>query len=303
MREISQEYLDKHKGCILCYSGSKARYLQDLYSVLPEEKGLKVLDLMAGGGSLCTNLPEDYTVTANDSESRVIDIHKVLYNISEDCNVDEAEGYVKKFCRSWVKDNKDEDGYNKLKRYYNKGVASMREEPSDFVVNPLELFALTMSSNTNYMRFNSKTGAQNIKFGKRYYNPSSSKKMINYLERISTRDITWKDKDFREYDFTKYDLIIVDSPYAHNGKSTAVYNESGAWGLKDLVQLLSKLDKAHEDGIKWVVFNEAITKGSDNKIIQKWINKYNVKILKDTTSGCSYQRTDARSVEVMVTNF
>lgn len=302
MREISQAYLDKHKGCVLCYSGSKARYLKELYSVLPEEKGIKVLDAFAGGGSLCTNLPEDYAVTANDMETHVIDIHRELYNLVDHCLPEEAEGYIKKFCHKYVKDNKDKDGYQKLKDYYNKGVVSMREEPSDFIVDPLELFALTMSSNTNYIRFN-KAGEQTLQFGKRYYNTNSSKKMLNYMERISKRDITWESKDFREYDFTEYDLVIIDSPYAHNGKSTATYNEQAGWQLQDLVDLLTKLDKAHEAGVKWVCFNEAVTKGTDNPIIQNWINKYNVKILKDTTSGCSYQRTKDRSVEVLITNF
>lgn len=302
MREISQEYLDKHKGCILCYSGSKNRYLSEIYSTLPKEKNLKVLDCFAGGGSLCTNLPEDYVVTASDKEYRVVGIHKELYNLIDHYSPEEAEGYVKKFCHKWVKDNKDYEGYYKLKDYYNKGVTGYRAGESDYLIDPLELFALTMSSNTNYIRFN-KAGEQTLQFGKRYYNSNSSKKMLNYMERINKRSITWEAKDFRDYDFTAYDLVIIDSPYAYNGKSTATYNEQKGWQLQDLINLLAKLDKAHEAGVKWICFNEAVTKGTDNPIIQNWINKYNVKILRDTTSGCSYQRTKDRSVEVMVINY
>lgn len=296
VRDISEEYLTTNKGCILCYSGSKARYLKELYDVLPEERNLKVLDAFAGGGSLCTNLPEDYIVTANDSEHRVVDIHQELGTLLSYCSAEELETYVKEFCHNWVKNRQDADGYYELKDHYNTGI---KGEDS---VDPLLLFALTMSSNTNYIRFN-KYGEQTLQFGKRFYNSNSSKKMLNYLNRISTRDITWKSKDFRDYNFSDYDLSFIDPPYAFNGKSTATYNEQGKWQLQDLVCLLSKLDKAHAEGSKWVFFNEIITKGKDNPVIQNWVNKYNVKILRDTLSGCSYQRTKDRSVEVMVTNY
>lgn len=281
---------DRYHGCCFCYSGSKARYNVELKEVIPKEDNLKVLDVFAGAGSVTTALPLSWEVTGNDAESRIIDIHRGFQEALRERTSEEVAKWVIDYCHSQVLNNQDEEGFEILKSVYNQ------------TRKPQDLYALITSSNSNYMRFN-KSGEFNVKFGKRYLNPSLQKKLSNYLGRVQERNIAWESKDFREFDFNEYGLLIVDPPYAYNGKSVATYNERGGWQLQDLVNLLSKLDKAHENGVKFIFFNEAITKNVDNPIIQEWISKYNVKILKDTLTGCSYQRTNKRSVEVLVKNF
>lgn len=286
------DYLNpsREHGDILCYSGSKHRYAPEIKEVLPKEDNIYVCDVFCGGGSITTALPVNWSVTGNDGEKRIIEIHEDLQDMLEVSSIDEVFKYVKEYCHSQVKSRTDKEGFDLLKKDYNVGK------------NPLALYALATSSNSNYIRFN-KSGEFNVQFGKRWLNPSLQKKLYNYLERVQVRDIHWMSEDFRNFDFNLFDLVIADPPYVFNGKSTATYNEQGKWQLKDLVHLLSKLDRYNEQGGKFIFFNEVVTKGQDNPIIQDWVNKYNVKILKDTLSGCSYQRTKERSVEVMVTNY
>ena len=288
----NRDYLnvDKSHGDFMCYSGSKHRYASDIAEVLPMEDDLLVCDIFAGGGSITTALPKNWRVVGNDKESRIIEIHKDFQGLLEVSSIHEVFDYVRDYCHSQVKDNKDEDGFDLLKKDYNTNK------------HPMALYALATSSNSNYIRFNS-SGIFNVKFGKRWLNPSLQKKLYNYLDRSSSRDIEWVSKDFRELNFNEFDLVIVDPPYSYNGKSTAVYNEQGGWQLQDLVNLLTKLDKYHAKGGRFIFFNEIVTKGIDNLVIQNWVNKYKVKILKDTLTGCSYQRTKDRSVEVMTINF
>lgn len=283
---------DRSQGCILNYSGGKHRYFSELKSVLPDEMNLKVCDVFCGGGSIATSLPSNWLITANDKEQRIIDIHKTFEEVlvNSHGSIDSAYTYLSQYCLSQVSDNKDESGFELLKKDYNTGK------------NPLALYALATSSNSNYIRFNN-SGEFNVKFGKRYFNANLQVKLYNYLERVSKRKIQWLSSDFRDINFNKFDLLVVDSPYSYNNKSTATYNEKGGWQLQDLVSLLTKLDKYHEAGGRFIFFNEIVTKGEDNLIIQSWANKYNVNVLRDTLTGCSYQRTKDRSVEVMVTSW
>ncbi len=201
----------------------------------------------------------------------------------------ELEEKVRTHCRSFVKDNKDVAGYESLKTLYNDGFRT-----------PLNLFALTMASNSNMIRFG-KSGKQNIKFGKRYYNNSSSKKMLNYLERIKERAITFTSKDFKEFSPEDGDIFIIDPPYR---KSKATYSERGQWGLKEEVDLLTMCDNINAAGNKFIYFNQTVTQDVKNIVVSDWSSKYNVVILKDTTTGCSAQRKNVgETVEVMVHNF
>ncbi len=64
---------DKYNGCVWCYHGNKHRYLDEILSVIPDhDKKYSIVDLFTGGSSVATNLPDSWTVTANDLETRVV---------------------------------------------------------------------------------------------------------------------------------------------------------------------------------------------------------------------------------------
>lgn len=293
MREFDENLLKASCGSILNFWGSKKRYLREIYEMLPDEENLRCADVFTGGGSISTNLPESWSVVANDSDEKVLEIHQKLNALAQAFEPEYVEGHVRDWCHRYVKDGKDLDGFERLKSLYNDSTSS-----KDW----LERYALITSGNSNIIRFN-KSGEYTIKYGSRFYNPNLQKKMLHYLEQHKQKDITYTNKDFREINFEDFDFVISDSPYSYSGKSNAAYNENGGWQLRDLVNLMTKLSNFDKGGGRFMFFNEVVTKGKDNKVIQEWVSKYNVRILKDTTTGCSYNRTSDRSVEVLVTNF
>ena len=278
-------------GCIWCYHGSKIRYLESALSVIPnQEHPYKILDLFTGGSSVATSLPNSWEVTANDMEVRVIDLSRELKSLLGIYSPTQIEEIVRNHCRSNVDSNKDEEGYLKLKERYNSGDRT-----------PLNLFALTMASNSNMIRFNS-SGEQTLQYGKRYYNNNSSNKMLAYLNRLLERKVTFSSEDFRKFsEKDDYDVWLIDPPYK---VSKATYSECGQWTIKDEVDLLSQCDRLNAVGKKFIYFNQTFCQDKENIVVNKWKDKYKNIILADTTSNCSAQRKNkGKTVELMIHNF
>ncbi len=279
----------EYGGCVMNFSGSKARHLDAIYSILPKEDGLVVLDSFMGGGSLATQLPESWLVTANDISSELVEVHENLYQLMRKQGVVKTAEEVLSVCHSMFdKNNKnDKEHYIQVRAEYNKNPT------------PLGLYGMLCASFSNQIRFGPE--GFNLPKGNRYYNPSMQAKMLAYLERISVRDITYTNKDFREFDFTNYDLVFADCPYY---MTDAVYNSQGeGWTLKDSVALLSRLDRQHVSGGKFIMFEELYSKGKKNVALAEWASKYNIKQLGDNSDKCNYQRSGGRTQEIMVYNF
>lgn len=279
--------MSEFNGCAFNYTGSKARSLSEIYKILPKEDNISCLDLFMGGGSLATQLPETWEITANDIESKLVEMHTALQGVLAFRSPAFIVESIKKFCHSYVGKTKDKTGYIRLVEDYNEDQT------------PLRLYALLCSSFSNQLRWNS-SGKWNLPWGNRYFNPNMEKKLLAYLENLVKRDVTFTSKDFREFDFTQYDLVISDSPYL---KSVGSYNENGGWSFTDSVQLLGKLDKYAEQGGKFILFEELYSNGKSNQLLLDWVSKYNIKQLGDNSDKCNYHRKGGRTQEVIVYNF
>lgn len=277
-------------GCIFCYHGSKVRYLDNILSVIPDhEKDYAVLDLFTGGSSVASNLPDNWTVLANDKESRVVEFSQYLQQLLKVMTPLQVEEMIRNHCRVNVTSNKDKEGYDNLKERYNQGDRT-----------PLNLFALTMSSNSNMIRFN-KEGEQTLQFGNRWYNNNSRKKMLNYLENLNKKSIKFSCKDYNDFKHESFDIWIIDPPYR---TSKATYSENGQWTLQDEVKLLNMCDELDRNGKNFIYFNQTMTQDVKNEVVDQWKDKYGHIVLKDTTTGCSAQRKNkGQTVEIMVHNF
>ena len=166
---------------------------------------------------------------------------------------------------------------------------------------PELLYLLLTSSFNNQMRFN-KSGGFNMPFGKNRssFNPKMKAKLEDYTKRSQERDASFSVKSFDEWDFSEFDLGLFDPPYLN---TTATYNESDGWNSGLDGRLLSKIDDAAEKGFKFVYFNQIESKCVINENLKEWSKKYNVKILKDTTKSCSYNRKSGKTVEIMIWNY
>lgn len=277
--------MSKFNGCALNFSGSKARHMAQVDTILPKEKDLLVLELFNGGGSLGSQLPESWHITANDIESRTIGLHQYLQLSAKLVKPEVMVARIKAFAHSYVDKTKSKEGYLRLVSDYNKF-------PSH-----IGLYALICSSFSNQIRFNS-SGEFNLPEGKRYFNPSMEKKLLQYLKLLREKDITFTNKDFREFDYKEYDLVIADSPYYH---TCAVYNSG--WDFKDAISLMSRLDKHSHVGGKFIMFEELHSKGFANIPLIEWASKYNIKQLGASSTNCNYQRKQGKTQEVIIYNF
>ena len=91
--------------------------------------------------------------------------------------------------------------------------------------------------------------------------------------------------------------------------STGSYNDGKRgfkdWTLKEEKQLLNKLDKLNENGIRFALSNVLIHKGNENAELIEWSKKYIIHYLKKDYKNCSYHLKDKTSntVEVLITNY
>ncbi len=251
------------------YTGSKYRYLKDLFEVLHDKKHLRVCDMFFGGGDLSMHLPVDWRITGYEVNKHLLDMHKEMggeittQNILGLC----SKAKLSKKGKGCVAN------YNNFKAVYNW-------EPC-----PAKLYTLICHSNTNRLRFG--PNGYNVSFGDRTFNINMQKKLDNYLDRLSVRDIVFEEKSSLGIDLSYYDLLLVDPPYLN---SVACYNEKGGWGVVEELKLQEQLLSANERGQKFVYFNQSFTNGKENKYFTEFIKQFNTKVLKTTTESCSNNR-------------
>lgn len=261
------------------YTGSKHRYLDDIFEVLPKEENLTVCDPFLGGGDLCCNLPVSWKVDASDLSKPMVNMHKSIQRNSLNKTV------INKLMKQHSLSRTNEDEYYKLRTKFN----SVNHKDSRL------LYLLICHSNTNRIRFSNKTGF-NMPFGYRTFNIELQAKLTNYIRRLKVRKIKFNCKDFRDVNFSKYDLSLIDSPYLG---TDAVYNEKNGWLDIDQTDLLNKTDK---EANKFIFFGQIWSKGKHNEELDIWSKKYKVKVLKETTANCSNNRKNKKTVEVMIYN-
>ena len=274
---MKEEYLKREFSNPFNWTGSKHRYLKDLFTILPvHKKGLKVLDPFCGGGDLISKLPDDWEIIAGDVSEKVIGLHKACKEGT--ITVDSVKKEFNR--RGMSKTNKE--AYLSLREEYNSNP------------NPFLLYLLMTNSFNNQLRFSSK--GFNMSFGKdrSSFNPTMQIKLDNYCKSLKTSNISFKSCPYQDYDFSKFDLLLIDPPYSN---TCATYNESTGWGYEDDIELFNKIEDSGKD---FIYFNQTWSKGKNNPILLEWIKKYDYKVLKETSTNCSYHRNNDFTQEVMV---
>ena len=279
-------------NCPNNYHGSKGKFYGKIKHLLPKDDSIRCIDLFAGGASLSAMLPDTWTITCNDSCWDVGNMQGQFLSDYKD-SATSPDKWVQCLAEeSLVKGKEDVSGYLIAKSAYN---AMVRKDFTGWNRSYI-FYDLVCSSFSNYIRFNDQ-GEWNLNFGKRYFNPSMQKKLVNWLSCMENKDVTFTCDDWIDVDFNNYDFIIIDPPYLN---TCATYNKS--WSEEQLVLLLTRVDKYVDQGGKFILFEEVLSKGKHNKILADWMKKYNHITLGDESSGCNYQREEGVTIEVCVYN-
>lgn len=282
MQYLNPDYLKQEHSNPFNWTGSKHRYLTELFEVLPDDKHLTVIDPFVGGGDLISKLPKTWSIFASDAMPQLIDMHKQMQLGM--ITTDRIKEVVK-----WRKlDKVNDDAFTMLKSYYNHHKAL-----------PAYLYTLLCHSNSNRIRFNSACEF-NVAFGDRTFNTNMQKKLDNHLAALGDLTVNFNRSRYTDVNFKKADLLLIDPPYLN---TVATYTEGGKWTVNDEFELLNKVYQAHLCNTKFIYFGQTWSNGVHNPHLEAWAKQFNVKVLKDTTSHCSSNRKKGKTVEIMITNY
>lgn len=280
--KIDSKYLNKLHSNPFNYCGSKHRYLEELFSVLPNTDHLTVIDPFVGGGDLISKLPSTWSIFASDAMPQLIKMHKSIQG-----------GALTSKRVDLVIENEALSGSGEAEYYAFRGKFNAMKShlPS------LHLYTLICHSNSNRIRFG--PNGFNMPFGKRTFNKDMRVKLDNYSEALKHLTVDFSCKKYTEVDFNAADLLLIDPPYLN---TVATYNERGGWNVNDEFELYTKINKAVASGVKFVYFGQTWSKGVHNAHLDAWSSQFKVTVLKDTTAHCSANRGKGKTIEVMITN-
>ena len=293
------------------YTGGKFKLIPQLAPHFPKQIN-NFYDVFAGGANVSINV-EANKFYINDSSSKVIDLYQFLQKENYSDLVNQIEEVIKKYGLSNTKKygyeyynassssglkNINKDAYLKLRADYNDGKFNEETEPLIFYI-------LVVYAFNNQIRFN-RNGEFNMPPGKRDFNSRMSLKLKNFMIELKKRDIIFSAFDFRDFlkkqTFCENDFVYLDPPYLI---STAAYNESNGWTLKDEGDLLMCLEELDKKGVKFALSNVMLHKGNKNEILEVWSKKFKIHKLNFNYNNSNYQ-SSAKSndtVEVLITNF
>lgn len=274
------------------YTGGKYKLLNDIIPIFPENIDTFV-DLFAGGLNVGINVNAN-KIIVNDQINYLIDLYKYFNNNTTDYIIKNIEDTINEYELSLT----NTESYNKLREDYNNS-------PSEG-----KLFVLICYAFNHQIRFNN-NHKFNTPFGKERssYNAKIKENLIEFCNKLHSKDFEFYNNDFNNFnlnDLKNNDFVYCDPPYLI---STGSYNDGKRgfkdWTLKEEKQLLNKLDKLNENGIRFALSNVLIHKGNENAELIEWSKKYIIHYLKKDYKNCSYHLKDKTSntVEVLITNY
>lgn len=276
--------MQKYIKSPLNYVGGKYKLLDEIIPLFPNHISTFV-DLFGGGYNIGINANAEHFVY-NDICTQVVELLKCLKNKETDDLLKEIDEYIELYNLS----KENQDGFIKLRKDYNSQKT------------PIKFYTMICYAFNNQIRFN-KNNEYNMPFGKNRssFNSVLRQKFVSFVEALHKQDCCFMNLSFDQFDFShfkKEDFIYCDPPYFN---SVASYNEQNGWTEKDENELLSLLDKLHDNGIRWALSNNLKYK---NDILKEWKEKYKVYYLDSNYSNCNYQKKDkSKDIEVLIVNY
>lgn len=289
-------------------------YVGDKYKLVPQLKEHFPADIdrfiepFCGGGSVFLNVDAG-SYLANDIDSYMIALHKLLFDYSNDVdgfwsNLNEIINSYGLSASYLGKTVPEEYKINFVKTYYAKfnkdSYMKLRADFNDDKSDLLKLYVLLIYGFNRMLRFNS-NGDFNLPVGNVDFNQNVVNALNSYFEYVSEKDIAFCNMDFEDFLTeivpTSEDFIYLDPPYLI---SFSEYNK--LWNTGTEHRLLNLLDELDRNNIRFAVSNIIRHKNMYNEIFDSWAKKYNV--IDITSNYISFHdNTQKGSYEVLVTNY
>jgi DNA adenine methylase Dam len=298
----------------LNYTGGKFKLLPQILPFFPKDIN-KFFDFFCGGCNVGINV-DCQEVVCIDREENLICLYQTFQNLEKTTIIDWIYEIISKYGLSLVSQNGyrfydcnssaglgtyNRESFNRLREDFNKS------EIFDYHYYVM-LYVIIVYAFNNQIRFNS-SGKFNLPVGKRDFNANMHSKLLDFIDRVQSRNYRFICSDFRNFDITtisEKDFVYADPPYLI---TCATYNENGGWSDKDEIDLINFLDNLHANGIKFALSNVLRSKGKENLILLEWLKKnsdeYKAVHLKCSYANSNYHKTDkiSNSDEVLIINY
>ncbi len=295
----------------LNYTGGKYRLLPQFENLFPKDINTFV-DFFCGGGNVAIN-SNAKKIIAIDKETNLIRILELFKNYDYMDIVNKLDSIIEKYNLSNTYKNGYEfygqDSSSGLGIYNKKYYLNLRNdynhmkdsEEKDFIFLTLVIFAFN-----HQIRFNSK-GEFNMPVGKRDFNSSIRKNLLDFCRKLVVKNISFINTDYKNFEIdslTEKDFCYFDPPYYLGDAS---YNENDGWNENKEKELLAYLNKVDKHGVKFALSNVTEHKGLKNEILIDWAieNQYNIHNLNYNYSNSNYHIKDKSQItkEVLITNY
>lgn len=289
----------------LNYTGGKYQLLEQIMPLFPKDIDC-FIDLFCGGCNVGVNINAN-KIICNDNSKELIE----LMNYFKENNLDLLLKDIDEMIDKYELSKTSLYGYENYNTIANKGLATYNKEnfsklKKDYNSNPnsLMFYTLIVYSFNNQIRYNSKK-EYNQAVGKRDFNKSMKNKLIEFVNVLHKKDISFSNLDYNEInpknmDIKENDFVYIDPPYLISEIS---YNN--IWGIEEEKNLLNYLDLLNENKIRFALSNVLEHKGKENEILKIWSKNYHVYELNKNYDNCVYnnQTKGFKTNEVLITNY
>lgn len=178
----------------------------------------------------------------------------------------------------------------------------------------IRLLALIYHSFNYFITFNKDGKYMNTSgYGRSSFNDNLKQKMIKYCEVLQDKrvNVELNNMDFREfyfklckkYDFNFTNVFFFVDPVYINSDDTYRRNSNISWTVKDEEEVYNMLDEINKLGGKFMLTNTIECNGVKNEQLETFSQKYKTISTDCDFYGCSYQRKNNKTREVIVKNY
>ena len=295
----------------LNYTGGKFKLLPQFNNIFPKEIDTFV-DFFCGGANVAVN-SNAKKVIAIDKETNLIRILELFKNYDYMEIVNKLESIIEKYNLSNTYKNGyefyGEDSSSGLGKYNKQYYLNLRNDynhMNDSTEKDFMFLTLVIYAFNHQIRFNS-NGEYNMPVGKRDFNSSIRKNLLEFCRKLVVKNISFVNTDYKKFELnslTSNDFCYFDPPYYLGDAS---YNENDGWNENKEKELLEYLNKVNKHGIKFALSNVTEHKGLKNEILIDWAieNQYNIHNLNYNYSNSNYHLKDKNQItkEVLITNY
>lgn len=295
----------------LNYTGGKYKLLPQLDNLFPKEINTFV-DFFCGAANVAINA-NARDIVAIDKETNLI---KIL-NLFKNNNYMDIINKVDSIIQNYHLSNTYQNGYTPYGGNSSSGVGKYNKEHylelrnaynhmEDSEEKDFIFLTLVIYSFNHQIRFNG-NGEYNIPVGKRDFNHSIRKNLLEFCRKLAVKDITFLNMDYKAFNLdslTPNDFCYFDPPYY---LADASYNENNGWSEKKEKELLQYLNEVNNRGIRFALSNVTEHKGSKHELLINWAieNQYNIHHLSYNYSNSNYhlKKKNQPTKEVLITNY